>query len=129
MKKCLWLVCLLVAVLTIRAAPDSPAPAGKQMRLAFKAYDGNPKNTNDYSKFSFQIDTIDLRQPSEFLQLGQMIPNTKFKLLKFVFKEKRNQMTGEMDDVSELTIANKTTGQTAVLIFNMVVDVSPIDPR
>ncbi len=44
-------------------------------RLVLKGYDGDPRRTKDYSKFSFQIDTLDLRQPSEFLNLGNMVPN------------------------------------------------------
>lgn len=91
-------------------------------RLVFKAYDGDPKRTKDYSKFSFQIDTVDLRQPSEFLNLGQMIPNTKFKIEKFEFKEKMNEKIGEMEDVSELTLVDTVTGDKIVLIYTKVTD-------
>lgn len=91
-------------------------------RLVFKAYDGDPKRTKDYSKFSFQIDTVDLRQPSEFLNLGQMVPNTKFKVDKFEFKEKMNDKIGEMEDVSELILVDTITGDKIVLIYNKVTD-------
>ena len=125
MKSILWLVTfLLAAVLTLRAAPEGPAPAQKQMRMLFKAYDGDPSQTDRYDKFSFQIDTIDLRQPSEFLKLGDMIPNTKFKLVKFTFKEAYNEKLKEKVDVSELEIVNTVTGKTATLTSNKVVDVS-----
>lgn len=91
-------------------------------RLVFKAYDGDPKKTKDYSKFSFQIDTVDLRQPSEFLNLGQMIPNTKFKVEKFEFKEQMNEKIGEKEDVSELTLVDTVTGDKIVLIYTKVTD-------
>lgn len=91
-------------------------------RLVFKAYDGEPKKTKDYSKFSFQIDTLDRKQPSEFLNLGQMVPNTKFKLEKFEFKEKKNPSTDEMDDVSELTLVDTITGDKIILVYTKVTD-------
>src|SRR5687767_13406043 len=47
-------------------------------RLIFSAYDGDPK-TDKPEKMNFQINTVDLRQPSEFLKLGDPVPNTKFK--------------------------------------------------
>jgi hypothetical protein len=91
-------------------------------RLVFKAYDGDPQRTKDYSKFSFQIDTLDLRQPSDFLNLGNMVPNTKFKLEKFEFKQVPNPSTGDKDDVSELTLVDTITNEKIVLILNKVTD-------
>jgi hypothetical protein len=119
----IWLV--LAAVLTFPAISEDP-PA-KPFRLVLKAYDGDPKRTNDYSKFSFQIDTVDLRQPSEFLHLGEMIPNTGLRLLKFVFKEGFDEKRKENVDISELVVMNPATGQTATLIYNKPVDVSGIN--
>ena len=46
---------------------------------------------------NFQINTVDLRQPSEFLKLGQIVPNTKFKLEKFEYKTMLNPSTGDED--------------------------------
>lgn len=91
-------------------------------RLIFKSYDGDPKKTKDYSKFSFQIDTLDLRQPSEFLKLGDMVPNTKFKLEKFEFKEAYNPKIEEKEEVSELTLVDTITGDRIVLVVNKVTD-------
>ena len=114
----------------LRAAPDAPAtltPVAKApFRLIFKAYDGDPK-IDPIKQFSFQIDTIDRRQPAEFLNMGTLIPNTHFKLLKFEFKTARNATLQEDEDASELTILNTVTKKTAVLPFNKVVDVSAID--
>lgn len=115
---------------SLRAAPDAPTSAPAAFRIVFKAYDGDPKRANgDYHIFSFQIDTVDLRQPSEFLSLGNRIPNAQLKLLKFVFKEAYNEKLQGNEDVSELTIVNIVTGKTTVLPLNKVVNVSANDPQ
>ena len=88
-------------------------------RLVFKSYDGDPKKDKP-EKFSFQIDTIDLRQPSEFLKLGELVPNTKFKLEKFEFKTVFNPKIDGQDEVSELTLVNTDTGDKIVLIYNKI---------
>ncbi|MEP6670733.1 MAG: hypothetical protein ABJF10_16360 [Chthoniobacter sp.] len=131
MKSALWLVlAVCVAVSALRAAPEAPATpapaAAAPFRLVFKSYDGDPRMSNDFKKFSFQIDTIDLRQPSEFLQVGQMIPNTQLKLSQFAFKEAYDAKLQESVDVSELTVVNVITGKPTVLPLNKVVNVSGI---
>ncbi len=90
-------------------------------RLLFKAYDGDPK-TGTPDKFEYQLDTIDFRQPSQFLRLGAAVANTKFKLEKFEYKTKPNPSTGEHEDVSELTIVNEETKEPVILILNRVTD-------
>ncbi|MEO8353899.1 MAG: Amuc_1099 family pilus-like system protein [Chthoniobacteraceae bacterium] len=90
-------------------------------RLKFQAYDGNPKTGNP-EDFSFQINTLDLRQPSEFLKLGETVANTDFKLTKFEFKEALNEATGVMEDVSELSVVNQKTQESVVLIYDKVAD-------
>ncbi|EDY20219.1 hypothetical protein CfE428DRAFT_2143 [Chthoniobacter flavus Ellin428] len=54
-------------------------------RFVFMAYGGDPAKDRP-ERMRFQIDKLDLRQPSDFLALGDMIPNTKYKLDKFVQK-------------------------------------------
>ncbi len=90
-------------------------------RLLFNGYDGNPK-TDKPEKFEFQINTIDLRQPSEFLKIGTNVTNTKFRLEKFEYKTQKNPNTGEDEDVSELTLINTETNEPVVLILNRVTD-------
>jgi len=90
-------------------------------RLILKSYDGNPK-TDKIEKFSFQIETVDKRQPSEFLHIGEQVPNTKFKLDSFQFKEVLNKSTEEKEDASELTLVDTETGDKIVLIYNKVID-------
>jgi hypothetical protein len=91
-------------------------------RLVFKSYDGDPKKDPEGLKMSYGIDTVDLRQPSEFLKLGDVVPNTKFKLEKFQFKQAYNKKIEDTEDVSELTLANIDTGDKIVLIYNQVTD-------
>ena len=63
---------------------------------------------------TFTINAIDGKSRTQFLQLGQMIEGTPYKLLSY----KPNKITrDEMEvDVSELTIENTETNQKLVLI-------------
>ena len=102
------------------ATPVSPRPP---MRFLFNAYDNDPKKVK-VEKINFQINTIDLRQPTVFLMLGDMIPNTTFKLTKFEYKTRPNPSRGRDDDVSELTITNTRSKETVVLVYQKTTDVS-----
>lgn len=88
-----------------------------RFRLILNAINGDLKKPES---LEFQINTVDLRQPSEFLKLGEMVPNTKFKLDKFEFKEELNPNTGEKTDVSELTLVSTETQDTVVLVLAKV---------
>ena len=88
-------------------------------RLKFQVYDGDLKKPED---MTFQINTLDLRNPTEFLKLGQTVEKTNFKLMKFEFKEAENKGTGDKEDVSELTVMNTETQEAVVLIYNKIVD-------
>jgi hypothetical protein len=90
-------------------------------RLRFNSYDGNPA-TDPVEKMTFQINTLDLRQPTEFLKIGDTVANTKFKLKAFKFKEEPNPSTGVTADVSELILVNTETEEEVALILNKVVD-------
>jgi hypothetical protein len=125
--KAIVIYALAATILAIdsSAAPQStPAslisPHG-HFRLIFKGYDGEPRR-EDPSQFSFQVDTIDLRQPSEFLRLGDIIPHTPFRLIRFTYKTQQDPKTNEPQEVSELTIKNVKTGESIVLIYNRVTD-------
>lgn len=90
-------------------------------RLLFNAYDGDPKK-DKLENFSFQLNTIDLKQPSEFLKIGEKVSRTNFQLKKFEIKSQLNPKTEEQEDVSELTLYNAETDVTVVLILNRVTD-------
>ena len=90
-------------------------------RLRFLGYDGDPKRDKP-EKFEFQINTLDVKQPTEFLKLGDTVSKTNFKLEKFEYKTSKNDSTGDLEDVSELTVVNTETGDKAILILNRIVD-------
>jgi len=90
-------------------------------RLRFLGYDGDPKKGN-FKDFAFQINTLDLRQPTEFLKLGDTVSHTNFRLEKFEYKTAKNPNTNEEEDVSELTVFNMETHDKAILILDKIVD-------
>ena len=90
-----------------------------QLRLVFNSYDGEPKK-DPLNKFTFQVDTIELRQPSLFLKIGDVVPHTNLKLLDFQFKEVFAPNVDGGTDVSELTLLNTDTGEMHVLVYNRV---------
>ena len=72
----------------------------KPARLKFEAYDDDG---------SFQINTVDVRQPSQFVKIGDVVKGTKFKIVSFEKKSVMNERTGVESDVSVLTIENTDT--------------------
>ena len=108
-------------------ADDKPAAAHAPFRLMFNSYDGDPKKDAP-DKFSFGINTIDLKQPSEFLKLGEKISRTNWKLTKFNFKEHKGP-NFDPEDVSELTLTNTETKEEIVLILNRVTDTAHPAPK
>lgn len=88
-------------------------------RLLFNSYDGDPKKDKPET-FDFGINTIDLKQPSEFLKIGAKVSRTNFQLQKFEYKTQLNSTTGDLEDVSELTLINTETNVTVVLVLNRV---------
>jgi hypothetical protein len=84
----------------------------KAFRLLFDAYDGEPDKPES---MSFQINTLDLHQPSQFLRMNEMIAGTRFKIVKFVFK-KTTDDNGVDHDVSELTLENTETKEQITLV-------------
>jgi len=106
----------------LAAAPEETRPkapdAKAGTRLKFQAYDGDWQKPKT---MTFQVGTLDLRQPAVYLQIGEIIPNTKFKLTHFFHRERKNAETSELDDVSELVIMNAETRQTFVLALDKIV--------
>jgi len=104
-------------------AEDKPITVFYPFRLLFNAYDGNPKKVAP-EKMSFVVDTMDFKQPAEFIKLGDRISKTKWKLAKFEFLTRPNPTAARLEDVSELTVVNTETKQEVVLIFNRVTDLA-----
>ena len=90
-------------------------------RLKFQSYSDDPKKVAK-EKMDYAINTVDRKGATQFKQLGELIDGTKFKLIDFQFKEVKNPNTGEMDDVSELTIQHAETGDKVVLVLNQIID-------
>jgi len=88
-------------------------------RLEFDAWDGD---TAKQESLSFQINTLDVRQPTQFRKLGEMIEGTKFKVMKFVQKSQTDANTGSQQDVSELTVQNTETGDNVILVVEKTAD-------
>ena len=81
-------------------------------RLKFQAYDED----------SFQINTVDVRQPTQFVKMDEIIAGTKYKPVKFESKSVPNPKTGVNTDTSELTVEHTETGVKVVLIVGREVN-------
>ena len=68
----------------------------------------------------YQINTVDLEQPTQFLKIGDMVKGTKFRLTKF--EPKRGLIDGINKDISEVTLTNVETNETIVLPKQQEVD-------
>jgi hypothetical protein len=69
-----------------------------------------------YVADTFTINTTDLKEPTQFLKLGDEIAGTQFKITKFEEKHQANAATGGEDDVSELTLEHETTKEHLTLV-------------
>jgi hypothetical protein len=69
---------------------------------------------------TFTINTLDLRQPTQFLKIGEMVKGTPYKIIKF--EPKTLNRNGLEVDVSELTIENQQTGQKIILVNDQTVN-------
>ncbi len=79
-------------------------------RILFAAYAGD----------SFQINTIDLDQPTQFLRIGDQIQGTKFAIKSFEKKEKSNPRTGSTTDISELILVNTENNEEVPLVVGVI---------
>lgn len=68
---------------------------------------------------TFGINTIDLKQPTQFVKVGDTIPGTRFKILKFTEKYEPNQY-GTNVDVSELLLEHEQSKERLTLVKEKV---------
>ncbi len=71
-------------------------------------FSGSP-DTDIYS-----INTMDLKSPTQFLKIGEMVAGTPYKLIKY--EAKTDDSAGYEKDVSEVTVENQETGQKIILV-------------
>ena len=64
---------------------------------------------------TFAVNTIDLKEPTQFLKEGDTIKGTRFKIVKFTEKYQKNQYGTDVD-LSELTLENEETKQQLILV-------------
>jgi hypothetical protein len=101
-------------------ATEATAEVARPTRLKFNAYEGDPKEPNN---MTFQINELDLKKPSRFLKVGEVIPQTHLRIEKFTFKENVDPKTGAKAEVSELTVGDSDTQKTIVLVLGKVTDI------
>jgi hypothetical protein len=63
---------------------------------------------------SYAINTIDLKQPTQFLKKGDTIRGTRFKIVKFTEKYQPDKYGTDVD-LSELTLEHEETRQQLIL--------------
>ena len=68
---------------------------------------------------TYQINTIDFKQPTQFLKVGDTVKGTRFKIVKFLKKYELNKY-GTNVDVSELTLEQEETQQQLTLVKEKV---------
>ena len=83
-------------------------------RLVFASHAGD----------TFTINSSDLKEPTQFLQLGDTIAGTPFRLADFTEKFATSPTTGGQVDVSELVLENQGTGERLTLVKERVM-ISP----
>ncbi len=69
---------------------------------------------------TFTINSSDLREPTQFLKMGDSISGTPFRIADYAEKTQPNPATGGDVDVSELTLQNVDTGEQIKLIKEKV---------
>jgi hypothetical protein len=72
---------------------------------------------------TFALNTSDLKEPTQFLKIGDSIRGTKFKIVKFSEKYETNKY-GTKVDVSELVLENRETQEQLVLVKEKIM-ISP----
>jgi hypothetical protein len=86
-------------------------------KLKLKAFTVEPFRLmfSSWVEDTFGINAIDLKWPTQFLKVGDTIPGTRFKIVKFTEKYQPNQY-GTNVDVSELALEQEETKENLTLV-------------
>jgi hypothetical protein len=68
---------------------------------------------------TFAINTIDLKQPTQFIKIGDIIAGTRFKIMKFTEKYQPDKYGTDID-VSELTLEHEANKDQLILVKEKV---------
>ena len=130
MRATFFVIALIFVAVALHAAPnpiEQPLPAFRvPFRYVFSSYDGTA-GKDPVERFSFQIDSEDSKQPSQFLKMGDQIEKSPYKLASFAYKTRWNSFTRKTEDVSELTLVNVDTGKVIALVLGQIAE-KPKDP-
>lgn len=96
----------------------------KPFRFIFKSWYGNPEQ---FESLNFQIETIDLKQPTQFVKINGAVQGTNFKVVKFESKTvtDSNQIR---KDISELSLQNEE-GELIVLPLEKIANFPKLSAR
>ncbi len=86
-------------------------------KLNLKAFTVEPFRLmfSSWVEDTFGINAIDLKRPTQFLRVGDIIPRTRFKIVKFTEKYQPNQYGTDVD-VSELALEHEETKEQLTLV-------------
>jgi hypothetical protein len=92
------------------------------IKLKLKSFSEEPFRLmfSSWSGDTFGINAIDLKEPTQFLKVGDTIAGTRFKILKFKEKHQANPTTGGDVDVSELSLEHEETHAPLTLVKEKV---------
>ncbi len=95
-------------------------------KLKLKAFTQEPFRFEFASQIgeTFTLNTSDLKQPTQFLKVGDTIAGTRFKIVKFAEKHETNAATSGEVDVSELLLEHEET-HTRLTLVKEKVAISP----
>ncbi len=105
--------------------PTSTPPPHLLLVLKREDRKSNRLEFRSYTEDVFTINTIDVKQPTLFLEIGEEIRGTPFVVERFERKTEMRDLGGSQveADVSELTIKNPETGQELKLVLGVRADV------
>src|ERR1700719_1512759 len=74
-------------------------------KLKLKSFSEEPFRLkfSSWTEDTFGINAIDLKEPTQFLKVGDTVAGTRFKIMKFAEKHRTNPATSGEEDVSELS--------------------------
>jgi hypothetical protein len=112
-------IAIVLSTLLVGSISTTLAAPPNDQKFKFMSYAGDPKKTAP-NEMTFQVNRLDVGQPTDFVKLGDYLRGTHFKVIKFQYKT-RAHPNAEGDDISELTLLDTTTKETVVLPLAQIV--------